>query len=123
MAFKLYVRSDSRGDSAHQQTFLEDAKLELLVAQEVQSYLIDTDGHQDPSVDPLEWWRCNSKRYPNVARAARKWLSVSSTSTPSERVFSICGVVDTPRRNRMVGESVENQVFLHNNYTQCENLK
>jgi hAT family C-terminal dimerisation region len=41
------------------------------------------------------WWKERKDRFPKVALAARKWLSVCSTSTPSERVFSICGVVDT----------------------------
>ena len=42
----------------------------------------------------------NKHVYPNVATLARKWLSVTATSTPSERVFSICGIVDTARQNR-----------------------
>ena len=37
------------------------------------------------------------------------------TSTPGERIFSICGIVDTARRNRLNGKSIENQVFIHSN--------
>ena len=51
----------------------------------------------------------------NVAVVARKWLSVPATSTPSERVFSICGIVNTAKRSRLSGKSIENQVFIHNN--------
>ena len=75
---------------------------------------METDGRKSAQFVPLEWWRIYCNRYTNVARAARKWLSVSSTSTPSERVFSICGVVDTAKRSCMLGESIENQVFMHN---------
>ena len=28
---------------------------------------------------------------------------------------SICGIVDTAKRNRLNGKSIENQVFIHNN--------
>ena len=57
----------------------------------------------------------NKHVYPNVATLARKWLSVTATSTPSEGVFSICGIVDTARRNRLNGKSIENQAFIHSN--------
>ena len=53
--------------------------------------------------------------YPNVAKCAQLWLSVPATSTPSKRVFSICSVVDTARRNGLKGRSIENQVFIHYN--------
>jgi len=43
---------------------------------------------------PLEWWKGNRFKYPKVAIGARKWLSVCATSTPSERVFSIIGLID-----------------------------
>jgi hAT family C-terminal dimerisation region len=55
------------------------------------------------------------KKLPNVALAARKWLSVTATSTPIERVFSICGIVNTAIRSSLLGKSIEDQVFLHNN--------
>ena len=54
-------------------------------------------------------------RYPNVAVVAHQWLSVPATSIPSERVFSICGIVNTAKRSSSSGKSVENQVFIHNN--------
>jgi len=56
-----------------------------------------------------------SFNFPDVARVARQWLSVPATSTPSERVFSICGLVDTVKRSNLLGESIQKQVFLHKN--------
>jgi hAT family C-terminal dimerisation region len=41
-------------------------------------------------LQPLKWWRdIGRKKFPNLELAARKWLSVTATSTPSKRVFSI----------------------------------
>jgi hAT family C-terminal dimerisation region len=63
----------------------------------------------------FQWWRdIVRKKFPNMALAARKWLSVTATSTPSERVFSICGILNTARRSSFVGNSIEDQGFLHN---------
>ena len=66
-------------------------------------------------LDPLDWWQENKTKYPHIAVLARKWLSVPATSTPSERVFSICGIVNTAKRSKMNGKSIENQVLIHNN--------
>jgi hypothetical protein len=66
--------------------------------------------------NPLSWWKYNSKRFPKVAIVARKWLAVSATSTPSERVFSICGIVNDSKRSRTLATGVEDQVFTHCNY-------
>ena len=57
---------------------------------ELQRYLsdviadqFDSDGH----LDPLQWWKLNATWYPCVSVLARKYLSISATSVPSERVF------------------------------------
>jgi hAT family C-terminal dimerisation region len=55
-------------------------------------------------LQPLQCWRdIGRKKFPNVALAARKWLSVTATSTPSERVFSICGIVNTAIQTSLLG--------------------
>ena len=69
---------------------------------------------------PLELWRENRFKYPKVAIGARKWLSVCATSTPSERVFSISGLIDTPTRSSLSGKSMYDQVLIHNNW-ECLN--
>ena len=84
-----------------------------LVRHEVNAFLIKTQTLND--MDPLIWWKAKRLNFPNVARVARKWLSVPATSTPSERVFSICGLVDTAKRSNLLGESIQKQVFLYNN--------
>ena len=84
-----------------------------LIRHEVNAFLIETQTLND--MDPLMWWKAKRFNFPNVARVARKWLSVPATSTPSERVFSICGLVDTAKRSSLLGESIQKQIFLYNN--------
>ena len=52
-------------------------------------------------------WRENR----NVYKVARKWLAVTETSTPSDHVFSIHGLVDTVERSNLLGVLIEQQVF------------
>ena len=99
-------------DETMQENSSSVSKLKLIVKQEVQVYLAAIEDCGD--VDPLIWWNENKCKYPNVAKVARKWLAAPA---PSERVFLICGLVDTARRSRINGESLEKQVFFHNNYS------
>ena len=39
----------------------------------------------------------------------------TATSTPSERVFPICGMVNSAKQSSMSGKSIQSQVFVHNN--------
>ena len=71
-------------DTSAELQIMKEAKLSFLVGQEVETYLMDIDDHKKSDFNSLEWWHMSHKRYPNVAHAARKWLSVSGTSTPSE---------------------------------------
>ena len=42
-------------------------------------------------------------RYLNLARVVQNWFKVPSASTPSKRVFLICGLVDTAKRRKNQG--------------------
>jgi hAT family C-terminal dimerisation region len=84
------------------------------VEREIENYL-DPDINVSPSTDPLQWWRENRFRFPNTATAARKWLCVPGTSTPSERVFSHCGIALSAKQNSMQGDALMNQILLKNN--------
>ena len=46
----------------------------------------------------------------------RKWLLVCATSTLNERVFSISGLIDTPKRSNLTGKAIFDQVLIHNNW-------
>ena len=61
---------------------------------------------------PFQWWRNRCKEYPLMARLARKYLAVSGTSTPSERVISRLGLVLTKRRLTLKGDFFSKIMFL-----------
>ena len=65
--------------------------------------------------DPLFWWRGNASRFPHLAVLAQKYLGIPATSTPSERVFSVAGIVVDKRRCALTAEMINALVFLHKN--------
>jgi len=65
----------------------------------------------DHSSCPLAWWATNAANYPNVARLARKLLSVPATSVASERLFSKAGDVITKKRNRIDSAKADKLIF------------
>ncbi len=72
--------------------------------------------------NPLDWWKQNASRYPNVAKVARAVLCIPATSAPSERVFSTAGKTISQERCRMLPDHAEDLVFLHDNYDAIHNL-
>ncbi len=67
------------------------------------------------SEDPFAWWRGNANRFPHLAVLARHYLAIPATSTPSERVFSVAGIVVDKRRCALTAEMIDALVFLHKN--------
>ena len=65
--------------------------------------------------DPFMWWNENKDKYPHLSTLAKKYLSSPPSSVESERVFSIGGNVNTPKRNRLLPEMSESLIFLHYN--------
>lgn len=66
--------------------------------------------------DPLAWWRENRKKYPVLARLARRFLCLQATSVASERVWSTAGNILTSRRSRLHPLALESLVLIHENY-------
>ena len=99
---KGLASSDDETDEAETQN--ENTEKEL------ERYLLEKKLKSDG--DPLLWWKQHKSLYPNLARLARKYLSVQGTATPSERVMSRLGVVLTKRRLAMKGELFSKIMFL-----------
>ena len=65
---------------------------------------------------PLEWWKKNEDRYPKLPRAARRFHSIPSTSTPSEMIFSKAGFIANKSRSALFSTNVNKLVFLAHNH-------
>ena len=64
--------------------------------------------------NPLDWWRVEHQRYPNLAKLAQKYICVCATSVPAERIFSIAGQIVSDRSARKP-DKVDQLVFLARN--------
>ena len=69
----------------------------------------------DRSKNPLEWWKENETRFPNLSKIAKKYLCVPGSSVPSERLFSKAGQLVSERRNRLKSENIDKMLFLNHN--------
>ena len=69
----------------------------------------------DYNVDPFEWWAIRKVQFPNVAKLARKYLSIPGSSVPSERLFSDAGNQITAKRTRLDSKLAGKMMFLKRN--------
>ena len=63
--------------------------------------------------DVLGFWQGNGSNFPALAAMARKVFAVMSTSSASERNFSLAGHVVSARRSSLKSSSVNNILFLN----------
>lgn len=84
-----------------------------LVEMEVTNYKSET--LIELKSDPLEWWCQNEKKYPLMARAAKKYLCIQATSVASERIFSVAGDIVSKQRASLTAENVDILIFLKKN--------
>ncbi len=70
-----------------------------LVTQEVDRYKEHAWSNPIDMVgNPLGWWKDHGHHFPTLSRLARRFLTISTTSCPVERLFSVAGQVDAARR-------------------------
>jgi len=67
------------------------------------------------SDDLLQWWKQQKDTFPKLWLLAQRILAVPATSAPSERVFSIAGLVLQAKRTSLAPENVNKIIFVHNN--------
>jgi hypothetical protein len=60
----------------------------------------------------LSWWKANCSRFPFVAKLAKKYLAIQSSSAPSERVFSNVKMTISKKRWQLLPENIEAHVLL-----------
>ena len=64
------------------------------------------------SEDPLLWWRQHHRDFPIMGTLARKYLSVTASATPAERVMSKMGLTLTKKRLAMKSDLFSKMMFL-----------
>ena len=104
---------DSEGEDSTEGIGQEDSGEGETVRNEVLSYFGENCISRDTS--PLQWWKENTGRFPNLAVLAKSYLSVPATSTPSERLFSDAGNIVTKKRASLTPDHVDMLTFLHSN--------
>eukprot|EP00117_Sycon_ciliatum_P006073 scpid76706/ scgid9762/ Zinc finger BED domain-containing protein 1; Putative Ac-like transposable element; dREF homolog len=95
----------------------EDAPVDLSAKLHREIDLFSEEPQIDLEADPLEWWRSNAYRFPNLAQLARRYLGVPGSSVPSERVFSAAGLLVTELRNGLSPAHIDASIFLACNAT------
>lgn len=69
----------------------------------------------DPDSNPLLWWKVHGSEYFVLSKLAKKYLCVTASSAPSERVFSTSGLIVTKKRTLLKPDKVNQLVFLAKN--------
>lgn len=65
-----------------------------------------------PTCDVLLWWRNHVDVYPVLSLIACDYLAIQASSVPSERVFSSCGHLITPKRSCLHRDTVSKSMFV-----------
>lgn len=60
----------------------------------------------------LQWWKARRLEYPLLSQFFRDFISVSASSAPSERVFSVLKKIVRPERSRMSSEHFKQMAFI-----------
>ena len=85
-----------------------------LVTQEVERYKEHACSNPIEMVgNPLGWWKQHGHHFPTLSRLACRFLSISTTSCPVERLFSVTGQVDAALRASVSPDTMTILVFLY----------
>jgi hypothetical protein len=86
---------------------------EVSINEEFKSYINIA---YDPNCDLFNWWQQNENEFPRLAKLAKKYLSIPSTSVSSERIFLTAGNLITKKRSALNPYLVNKLVFLKKNF-------
>lgn len=67
----------------------------------------------DEGTDILEWWKFHEKSFPTIAKMAKDFFSIMSSSVSSEGTFSKASLILRKHRNRLNASSMRNLVCLN----------
>ena len=63
-------------------------------------------------INPLDFWKQNTYRFPILSTLARRYLAIPATSASIERVFSISNNIITKSRNRLFPDTIKQFILL-----------
>ena len=86
--------------NASQQVTVNASNQDNLVGQ-LNRYMTGAGQEEDTSGSGLEYWSRNRHLYTKLAPIAQDLLSAPASQAYIERIFSLCGVLTSGRRNRM----------------------
>lgn len=96
---------------------------ESVILQECQAYFSTVHANQVVDNDILHFWKDRRMQFPWLSTLGKKILCIPATSTPSERVFNVAGLIVSARRSGIHPSNVDKTIFIHDNYDICAELK
>ena len=64
---------------------------------------------------PLLWWKECELLYKYLSLLSKKFLCITATSVPSERLFSSAGNLIAEKRSRLMSDNINKLIFLYEN--------
>jgi hypothetical protein len=89
---------------------IQNEDLQSTISNEVSQYLSSSLCFLKQN--PFEEWEKLKINFPRLYPIARKYLQISATSVPAERLFSKAGNIMTAKRNRLLGKRLNKLLFL-----------
>lgn len=85
-------------------------------ALERECYLLLSMHNKIKITNVLIYWKDHSKLMPNLSSVASQVFAIPATSTPSERNFSVAGLIVNQKRTQITPDNLDKVIFMHNNY-------
>ncbi|XP_067135790.1 E3 SUMO-protein ligase ZBED1-like [Centruroides vittatus] len=63
--------------------------------------------------EPLDWWKIHQHIYPNLAKLARRYLCVTATNIPCDRIFNAPGNPVVEKRARLTDSMINTIIFVN----------
>lgn len=85
-------------------------------AVERECYLLLSMHNKIKVTNVLTYWKDHAKLMPTLSNVASQIYGIPATSTPSERNFSVAGLIVNQRRTQITTDNLDTVIFMHNNY-------
>ena len=103
-------------DSAFRPRAGENSSASEVAATELQRYELEEPLGLE-NKQPLLWWKERELLYKYLSLLSKKFLCITATSVPSERLFSSAGNLVAEKRSRLTSDNIDKLIFLYENKT------